>query len=80
VQDSTLEGTTEQTPTSHRHIYGKKYWREFKELFDDLTFSQNGQFLVARDPRRVVVFTDHFTARSMNNKFDEVVSLIQRDG
>jgi hypothetical protein len=56
--------------------YGKKYWQDYQELFPSSIFLENGQFLVARDENLVVVLTDHFTARTMNGKFDEVVSII----
>lgn len=55
--------------------YGKKYWQEYKELFAGLTFVAAGRFLVARATGQVVVLTDHFAARTMNGKFDEVVDL-----
>lgn len=54
----------------------KNYWEAYKELFPDLEFSKDGQFLVANDTHTVVVLTDHFTSRTMNGKFDEVVSII----
>jgi len=57
--------------------YGKSYWEEYQELFPDLDFSSRGQFLVGRDHETVVVLTDHFTARTMNGKLDEVVSIIK---
>jgi hypothetical protein len=56
--------------------YGKKYWQDYQELFPSSIFLENGQFSVARDENLVVVLTDHFTARTMNGKFDEVVSII----
>jgi hypothetical protein len=57
--------------------YGKNYWQDYKALFPNMKFSQSGQFLSARDTGRVIVLTDHFTARTMNGKFDEVVAIIQ---
>lgn len=56
---------------------GKKYWQAYKELFADLNFFENGQFLVARDANTVVVLTDHFTSKTMNGKFDDIVSIIK---
>jgi hypothetical protein len=53
------------------------YWQAYKELFPNIKFLQSGQFLVARDKNMVVVLTDHFTARTMNGKLDEVVSIIK---
>ena len=58
----------------------QSYWQAYKELFPDLKFSKNGQFLVARNKDTVVVLTDHFTARTMNGKFDEVVAIIKARG
>ena len=57
--------------------FAKSYWQAYRELFPDLKFSENGQFLVASDANTVVVLTNHFTSRTMNGKFDEVVSIIK---
>lgn len=57
--------------------YGKSYWNSYKELFGDLDYAQNGQFLVARTAMTRVLFTDHFTSRTMNGKFDEVAALLR---
>jgi hypothetical protein len=57
--------------------YGKKYWGNYQELFPNLEFSTQGQFLIAKDTNLIVVLTDHFTARTMNGKLDEVVSIIK---
>ncbi len=59
--------------------YGKKYWQAYSELFPALKFSGHGQFLVARDTNTVVVLTHHFISRTMNGKFDEVVSIIKEN-
>jgi hypothetical protein len=55
----------------------KSYWQAYRELFPELTFFEHGQFLVARGGNIVVVLTDHFTSKTMNGKFDEVVSIIK---
>jgi len=60
--------------------YGKKYWKDYQALFPNIKFFKRGQFLVARDTNFVVVLTDHFTARTMNGKFDEIVSIIKNSG
>jgi hypothetical protein len=60
--------------------YGKSYWKYYSELFENVEFSQSGQFLIARDRSMAVVLTDHLTARSMNGKFDEVVALVENSG
>ena len=57
---------------------GKSYWQAYKELFPDLEFSENGQFRVGRNTNTVVVLTDHFTSKTMNDKFDDVVSIVKR--
>jgi hypothetical protein len=56
----------------------KSFWQAYMELFPHLKFSEHGQFLVARNTDTMVVFTDHFTSKTMNGKFDEVVSIIKR--
>lgn len=57
--------------------YGKGYWPNYKELFGETSFLPKGQFQVGKHRDTNVVLVDHFTARTMNNKLDEVVSLIQ---
>lgn len=61
--------------------YGKgpqtNYWNSYMELFPNMQFSQHDQFLVARNKQAVVILTDHFTSRTMNGKFDDVVSIIK---
>ena len=53
--------------------YGKSYWQDYKELFRETSFTQKGQFQVGKHRETNVVFIDHFTARTMNNKLDKVV-------
>jgi hypothetical protein len=55
----------------------KSYWQAYTELFPELKFSEHGQFLVARDTNTLVVLTNHFASKTMNGKFDEVVSIIE---
>jgi hypothetical protein len=55
----------------------KSYWQAYSELFPELKFFEHGQFLVARDTKTVIVLTNHFTSKTMNGKFDEVVSIIK---
>jgi len=57
--------------------FEKSYWQAYQELFPDLIFFQEDQFLVGRDKNTVVVLTDHFTAITMNGKFDKVVSIVK---
>jgi hypothetical protein len=55
----------------------KSFWQAYCELFPHMHFYPNGQFLVGRDSRTMVVLTDHFTSRTMNGKLDEVVSIVK---
>ena len=57
----------------------KSYWQAYRELFPEIKFSEHGQFSIARDADAVVILTDHFTSKTMNGKFDEVVSIIKRN-
>ncbi len=57
--------------------YGKSYWSEYRALFAGMDFSSRGQFMVGKATGLTVVLTDHFTAQSMNNKLDEVVSILK---
>lgn len=57
--------------------YGKNYWADYQQLFTELEFTSEGQFAIARDATRVVMLTDHFTAKAMNGKLDEVVELVK---
>jgi hypothetical protein len=57
--------------------YGKSYWPDYRALFGEMDFAPQGQFLVGKSAGLTVVLTDHFTAQSMNNKLDEVVSILK---
>jgi hypothetical protein len=57
--------------------YGKGFWAEYKALFEGFRFLTNDQFEVAFDGTTLVILTGHFTARTMNGKFDDVVSIIR---
>ncbi len=57
--------------------YGKAYWEDFKTLFPDADFKKNGQFEISLPNRTLAILTDHFTARSMNNKFAIISSITQ---
>ncbi len=57
--------------------YGKGFWSSYKQVFADLRFSKEGQFEMASDGTTLVLLTDHFTARTMNGKFDQVADLIK---
>ncbi len=64
-----------------KHIicYGKKYWQDYKELFPSLSFSRVEQFEIAHFRDKLVLLTDHFIARTMNGRFDNVVSIIRNN-
>lgn len=57
--------------------YGKGFWTEYKELLDSFNFVQEDQFETASNGSTLAILTDHFTARSMNQKFDAIVSIIK---
>jgi hypothetical protein len=57
--------------------YGKNYWPEYQTIFPGLAFSAHGQFLLGLSQNTRVLLTDHFTARTMNGKLDEVVDLVR---
>jgi len=58
--------------------YGKKFWASYKELFPSFKFAPNTQFDVAYDEETIVILSDHFTARTMNGKFDNIVTIINK--
>jgi hypothetical protein len=55
----------------------KSYWQAYQELFPESTFYEDDRFLVSRDTNVTVILTDHFTAKTMNGKFDKIVSIIK---
>ena len=57
--------------------YGKSFWPEYIEIFKDFQFHKTGQFLKANHHHTQILLTDHFTARTMNHKLDEVVDLLK---
>lgn len=56
--------------------YGKSFWSSYKELFPNHNFQTQNIFEVAFNRGTLVVLTSHFTARTMNGKFDDIVSII----
>jgi len=56
--------------------YGKAFWVDFRELFHGHEFVEEGVFQRALAGETLVLLTVHFTARSMNGRFDEIVSLL----
>ena len=57
--------------------YGKAFWRDYRELFEGSEFKEEGQFQTAVFRETLIVLTGHFSARSMNGRFDQVVELIK---
>lgn len=57
--------------------YGKGFWNEYKNLFQRFHFLSEDQFEIAFDGATLVILTGHFTARTMNGKFDKIVSIIK---
>lgn len=58
--------------------YGKQYWSDYKTLFPNTVFTANDQFQVGNYKNTLVILTDHFTSRTMNNKWNDVVSIIKK--
>lgn len=56
--------------------YGKSFWSFYKELFPNHNFQNEDIFEVAFNNGTLVILTGHFTARTMNGKFDDIVSII----
>jgi len=56
--------------------YGKAFWNDYRALFPGIELKQEGQFQTAILKDTLLILTDHFTARSMNGRFDDVVSII----
>lgn len=57
--------------------YGKMYWQEYKEIFPELEFLLENEFLVGKDKNKTVIMTSGLPTKEMNGKFDDVVSIIQ---
>ncbi len=57
--------------------YGKAFWSDYRELFEGSEFEQEGQFQTAALDNTLAILAGHFAARSMNGRFDEVVSMIK---
>jgi hypothetical protein len=72
-----LKGLIEEHRPNVVICYGKAFWGDFQELFGGQRFSEDGQFRTAVTEDTQVIFTDHFTALSMNGRFDDVVSIIR---
>ena len=57
--------------------HGKMYWQEYKEIFSEIDFLPENNFLVGKDDSKIVIMTSGFPTKEMNGKFDEVVSIIK---
>ena len=57
--------------------YGKKYWPNFKTIFSKSSFKTIGQFEIAKEDGNLIILTHHFAQKTMNGKFDKVVSIIK---
>jgi hypothetical protein len=58
--------------------YGKKYWQDYASIFNGVEFQREGHFMIGRNRDSLIVFTDHFTSRTMNKQWDYLVEAIQR--
>lgn len=58
--------------------YGKSFWEEYQQLFPNAEFSDTKGFLTARSNGTSVILCDHFTARSMNGRLDDLVEVIRQ--
>lgn len=56
--------------------YGKGFWSDYRQLFAGHDFSDEDGFQTAVADETLVILTAHFTARSMNGRFDDVVAVI----
>ena len=57
----------------------KRLLDRIQSAFPGLDFSKHGQFLIGQGQNTMVLLTDHFTARTMNGKLDEVVDLMREE-
>jgi hypothetical protein len=74
-----LQGLLREHPPKMVVGYGKGCWPEYRARFGGVDFAAQGQFQVGRTSETTIVLTDHFTARTMNGKLDEVISIL-KDG
>lgn len=57
--------------------YGKAFWGDYQHLFEGSAFEPQGPFQTASMEDTRVILTGHFSARSMNGRFDDVVTIIK---
>jgi hypothetical protein len=72
-----LRGLIEEHRPKIVICYGKTFWGYFQELFEGQKFSEDGRFRTAETEKTQVILTDHFSARSMNGRFDDVLFIIR---
>ncbi|MBN28047.1 MAG: hypothetical protein CL578_23815 [Alteromonadaceae bacterium] len=57
--------------------YGKAFWSSYKQVFRDVTFTQDDGFEIGRTEQGVIVLCGHFTARTMNGKLPGLAAKIK---
>ena len=57
--------------------YGRSYWHYYQSILGPTDFHNSGRFSYGVNGQTTMVLTDHFTARTMNNLFPDLVALIQ---
>lgn len=57
--------------------YGKRFWKEYQQLFPETEFTAQDGFLTTRSDETSVILCDHFTARSMNGRLDMLTEVIR---
>ena len=56
--------------------YGKKFWNDYRKIFDNVEFQKVDNFLVGMQKTTKIILTDHFVSRTMNRKFDTLAYLM----
>jgi hypothetical protein len=56
--------------------YGREHWGDFKEIFDDFKFAENGSFEAGWNADTVVILADHFTDPTMHDRLNELTTII----
>jgi hypothetical protein len=58
---------------------GKEHWDEYREIFNQLKFTEHDQFMMGWDTDTVVILTDEFESSEMEGKFGELVDIIREN-
>jgi len=66
---------------SHRNpkiviCYGKKYWKDYKNIFEDRVFEVEGEFQIATNKQKTIILTPHLISRQMNGQISNLVDLV----